>query len=215
MSSCKLKNNIERYANPPRTPYDQLFNKMYDPNQVNFHAAPWPMQRTSFDMELQKEWCTCPLCFSQRSGPEIDIIVPVLEGYKEMNKPKLPLYMNSFNMPNIQHNMHNMSGKKGTFILCFAEWCGYCKKYMSMWNKFKEQNANEYDFVEANMSDSNNIVAPENVKPFLRNIQGFPTILCVLGLNGSSEKTIHMIEKRDNIIQEIKSKFGNNTVCVL
>ncbi|NDD67219.1 thioredoxin family protein, partial [bacterium] len=64
----------------------------------------------------------------------------------------------------------NLNRKKGTFILCFAEWCGYCKKYMSQWQEFKQKYGNEYDFIEANMSDSNNIIAPEKVKPMLKDI---------------------------------------------
>ena len=270
MSSCKLKNNIERYANPPRTSYDQLFNKMYDPNSNNFRAAPWPMPRTEFDIKLQEEWCTCPLCCGQRSHPTQNVTMmpyttnpPIVEGFKcgdrsnevlsiedpsnfssyhKMSRQAMPHPMNLYmptqhpmnlHMPT-QHpmnlytptpqpmNLHmatsqptNLNRKKGTFILCFAEWCGHCKKYMSTWAKFKEQNGNEYEFIEADMSDSKNILAPEKVKSVLKNIEGFPTILCVFGNNGKAEKIIHTIEKRDDIIQEIKSKFGNNTNSIL
>jgi ribosomal protein S27AE len=51
--------NIEKYAEPPRTPYDQLMNKVYDP-QNKYYAAPFPMQRTNADMEQLKKWC--PKC---------------------------------------------------------------------------------------------------------------------------------------------------------
>ena len=56
MSSCYKKNvNIEKYAEPPRTPYDQLMNKVY--NSQNYYASPMPMQRTKFDMDMLKHWC--------------------------------------------------------------------------------------------------------------------------------------------------------------
>ena len=56
MSSCYKKNtNIEKYADPPRTPYDQLMNKVYNPQ--NYYAAPMPMPRTEFDMDMRKHWC--------------------------------------------------------------------------------------------------------------------------------------------------------------
>ena len=59
MSSCYKKNtNIEKYAAPPRTPYDQLMNKVYNPQ--NYYAAPMPMPRTNFDMDMRKHWC--PKC---------------------------------------------------------------------------------------------------------------------------------------------------------
>lgn len=51
MSSCYKKNvNIEKYADPPRTPYDQLMNKVYSPQEYN--AAPFPMDRTKYDMKV-------------------------------------------------------------------------------------------------------------------------------------------------------------------
>ena len=60
MSSCNNKRvNIEKYAEPPRTPYDQLMNKVYDP-VGNYFAAPFPMPRTNYDIEFQK--LLCPKC---------------------------------------------------------------------------------------------------------------------------------------------------------
>jgi hypothetical protein len=56
MSSCRLKRvNMEKY-NPPRTPYDQLMAKVYDPNAQKEHPPPWPMQRTDFDKALNTKW---------------------------------------------------------------------------------------------------------------------------------------------------------------
>jgi len=250
--SCRLKNITERYAGPQRSPYDQLFNKMYDPNNSTYNAAPWPMQRTNFDLEMQNEWCMCPTCCSRRSDKNVTMSpyttnVPMMEGYgcgyKTTNAPMMEGYGRGYNTTqslSVQDpanfssyrnfdsrenykdmNLYqatpktmNRNTKKGTFILCFAEWCGYCKKYMSKWNELKQNHGNEYDFIEADMSDSNNIIAPEKVKSMLKNIKGFPTILCVLG-KGNSEKIVHNIEKRDDLINEVKSKFGNNTVCVI
>lgn len=54
MSSCKNKNvNIENYATPPRTPYDQLMAKVYDP-EGRYFAAPFPMRRTEQDLNMQQ-----------------------------------------------------------------------------------------------------------------------------------------------------------------
>jgi len=60
--SCGKKNiNIERYHNPHRSHFDQIMMKVYNPDN-QYHAAPYPMDRTDFDMRLIKQWSTCPKC---------------------------------------------------------------------------------------------------------------------------------------------------------
>ena len=74
MSSCKNKNvNIEKYATPPRTAYDQLMAKVYDP-EGRYFAAPFPMRRTNADLEVQQR--LAPKC-----GYGFVTDVPTKEGY--------------------------------------------------------------------------------------------------------------------------------------
>ena len=40
-----------------RTPYDQLMNRVYNPENVTLYPAPWPMDKTDADLALQKAWC--------------------------------------------------------------------------------------------------------------------------------------------------------------
>ena len=58
-----MKKNIENYQ-PRRTAFDQMMAKVYDPNYKEnaYHSAPWPMDRTNFDVQLQQTWC--PNCTS-------------------------------------------------------------------------------------------------------------------------------------------------------
>jgi hypothetical protein len=50
---------LERYS-PPRTPYDQIMSRVYDPNTDKTGAlAPWSwtnMQRTDFDQAMKQKW---------------------------------------------------------------------------------------------------------------------------------------------------------------
>ena len=45
------------YNNIRRTPYDQLMERMYNPETVNLYPAPWPMVKTESDMNSQKKFC--------------------------------------------------------------------------------------------------------------------------------------------------------------
>ena len=83
--SCRFKKvNPEKYGSQPRTEYDIKMLEAYNPIRTNyqnfgnfnnygeninqFHAAPWPEMRTTFDNDIQKKWC--PKCGSN-----------VVEGY--------------------------------------------------------------------------------------------------------------------------------------
>lgn len=57
--SCGSKRfNIERYeiaanmADP-----DQIIDRVYNPDTQIPHPPPWPLERTQFDMNMQKTWC--------------------------------------------------------------------------------------------------------------------------------------------------------------
>ena len=61
--SCQMKRVRENYQ-PRRTAFDQMMAKVYDPTDRGnaYHSAPWPMDRTEFDVNLQQKWC--PKCTS-------------------------------------------------------------------------------------------------------------------------------------------------------
>lgn len=48
---------MSSYVNTPRTPLNQTLQKVYNPATVKEHPAPWPMQKTNFDIDLQQIWC--------------------------------------------------------------------------------------------------------------------------------------------------------------
>ena len=49
---------VERFVQVPKTHYDQIMGKVYDPNDVALHPAPWPMQRSTFDIAMLNKWDT-------------------------------------------------------------------------------------------------------------------------------------------------------------
>jgi hypothetical protein len=54
-----MKKVTENYQ-PQRSAFDQMMAKVYDPNDKGnlYHSAPWPMERTNFDSNLQQIWCS-------------------------------------------------------------------------------------------------------------------------------------------------------------
>lgn len=95
MSCCNKKVvNVENYANPPRSHYDQLMNKVYSPENQYF-AAPFPMDRTDFDMRMQNRWCT--LC----GKPDVSSCPKCGYGFRDVNPtngaPYPPLHPNMRN----------------------------------------------------------------------------------------------------------------------
>ena len=59
--------NIERYGDQSnRASVDQLFNRVYNPDTQIPHPPPWPLERTQFDMAMQKTWC--PSCAPSVEG---------------------------------------------------------------------------------------------------------------------------------------------------
>ena len=41
-----------------------------------------------------------------------------------------------------------ISNLNESIILFYADWCGHCKTYKPLWNKFKQQYANKNNFIE-------------------------------------------------------------------
>jgi thiol-disulfide isomerase/thioredoxin len=94
-------------------------------------------------------------------------------------------------------------------ILYYADWCGYCKKFIPLWNEIKNnENLKNINFIDVNMSDNNKIIINKNLETTLENkikeveINGFPTIK--LFYKG---QIINYEDKRekDNIITFINS----------
>ena len=55
-------------------------------------------------------------------------------------------------------------------VLAYADWCGHCKSFKPIWNKFKEKYQNVLDIREVN-TDSD--------KTIMKNlgVNGFPTVI--------------------------------------
>jgi thiol-disulfide isomerase/thioredoxin len=79
--------------------------------------------------------------------------------------------------------MYNL--KNPSLILFYANWCGYCKSFMPIWNEFKTQiNTKKYNIVEI-----------ESQNPFTNRIQvlqGYPTLYYI-----HNDKLIEYNEGRD------------------
>ncbi len=85
-------------------------------------------------------------------------------------------------------------------ILYYADWCGYCNKFLPMWKELKNNtNLKNIKYIEVNMSDSNKILisGSENntIVDKVKNakILGFPTIKLLhnsdlIDYNGNREK---------------------------
>ena len=83
MSSCYRKTTppVENYSEMPRSRFDQIFCKMYDPERPGGpeFPAPWPMQRTQFDTDLQQRWSFAPLsCNQSIAQPTMPPTVPTM-----------------------------------------------------------------------------------------------------------------------------------------
>ncbi len=57
--SCSLNRfNNERYEIRSNLPHvDQVIGNVYNPDSSLPHPPPWPLERTPFDMNMQKIWC--------------------------------------------------------------------------------------------------------------------------------------------------------------
>ena len=77
------ENFDESYNYPNRTPYDQLMDLVYNPNSEKMHPAPWPMERSNFDLTLQKKWCLTDCGFENEENvpttmaPQHPTMIPI------------------------------------------------------------------------------------------------------------------------------------------
>lgn len=162
MSSCyKKKINVEKYASPPRTPYDQTMNNMY--NNSLYHAAPFPMEKTRYDAVFQKLYCPhCGYTDSKNyNGCNSFKIVNPPPIKKHNSEPvslaELPEYFSYPRTPYDQ-NMKNMYSpdtyfaapfpmEKTRYDMNFQELhCPNCKKYFKSVNPPSEKNNNFKDW---------------------------------------------------------------------
>ena len=84
---------------------------------------------------------------------------------------------------------------KGTIILYYATWCGYCKKFMPVFDEFEEIAKTKFPdlVVQKIMCDKKN--------PVCSNINGFPTVVLV-----KNDKI--SVFKKDRTVDEL-IKFVN------
>jgi thiol-disulfide isomerase/thioredoxin len=94
-------------------------------------------------------------------------------------------------------------------VLYHANWCGYCKNFIPLWNEIKNNNdLKNVIFIDVNMTDNNNIINDnnigENIITKIKNVEinGFPTIKLFY-----KDDIINYEDKRekDNIITFINS----------
>ena len=123
------------------------------------------------------------------------------------------------NYPTMAPNYPTMApkkqNKKGLFLFCFAEWCGYSKMYKSTWEKLKKHLEHSYDFGIIDMSNGIPMIddsIPSDVHHFIKNgnVTRFPTILFIQKDNNNNIK-IDVINNRDNIEEEVLNRFGDLT----
>jgi thiol-disulfide isomerase/thioredoxin len=126
-----------------------------------------------------------------------------------------PTYTPSYTNPTYEPVKPNKPAKKGIFLFCFANWCGYSKMYISTWENFKKQLEHSYNFGVLDMSNGLPMIdssLPPEINNFISsgNVKGFPTILFVYRDNNDNIK-IDIINDRDNIHKEVLKKFGDFT----
>ena len=95
------KENFDAVYNyPNRTPYDQLMNLVYDPNNEKLHPAPWPMERTNFDLNLQKKWCISDCGFEDENVPTMvpgqPTMIPTMIPIQPTMTPEYPTMTPSY-----------------------------------------------------------------------------------------------------------------------
>lgn len=63
--------------------------------------------------------------------------------------------------------MYNL--KNPSLILFYANWCGYCKSFMPIWNEFKTKiNTNKYNIIE--------IESQHNFTNKIQVLKGYPSL---------------------------------------
>jgi len=108
----------------------------------------------------------------------------------------LLIYFNNNNKNNEKFSNKN----NGTIILFYATWCGHCSEFKPIWNELKENENENYEFIEIENDDLEkrnykNEIIKTNINKI--DIKGFPTIVYIKNNN------IYYIKNRLNIIEEI------------
>lgn len=98
--------------------------------------------------------------------------------------------------------------KKGIFVLFYADWCHYCKKYMPTWEKIKQENQNKYNFIKIREKEIpprilNNEKITNKIKESSINVNGFPTIIFIYQ-DKSNTLNSYFTKNRNEIIKEIE-----------
>lgn len=98
--------------------------------------------------------------------------------------------------------------KKGIFVLFYADWCHYCRKYMPIWEDIKQKNENKYNFVKIREKEIpsrilNDEKISNKIKESSLNINGFPTVIFIYQDKDNLLKS-YVVQDRNKIIKEIE-----------
>lgn len=79
-------------------------------------------------------------------------------------------------------------------VLGYADWCGHCKKFMPVWNQFKDKYMPILDIREVNADE-------EKDKLEALGIRGFPTVLFLDGKKKHSYEGPRTVEGLENFVR--------------
>lgn len=81
-----------------------------------------------------------------------------------------------------------VESKKPMLILFYADWCGFCVRFMPIYEKLYKAHKRDFNFVKINVEDSKNSDLVEKYE-----IKAFPTVFLV----NTKEDTREKLENRD------------------
>lgn len=104
-----------------------------------------------------------------------------------------------FKYLNLKKQRMNQSGggdDKIELILVKTNWCGYCKRFLPVWNTLKQQYENKFNFITYDGDNDKSKI--KHLK-----VEGYPTILIkknntIRNYDGPREME-HMIDLLDNL----------------
>lgn len=111
---------------------------------------------------------------SMKSSVIIDDCVNKLEDRIEKDKEKENSEINKVNnnvLNNFDIEQIKYKKNKGSLILFYAEWCGFCKRLMPLWDKLEKDLSDKYNFIKISCVEKQ-----EQCKK-IKYIDGYPTIL--------------------------------------
>ena len=87
---------------------------------------------------------------------------------------------------------------KPSLILFYANWCGYCKEFMPIWDKFKNKiNTKEYNIVEIESANS--------FTQKINKLNGYPTLFYIYGDNIIEYKDDRNVKSLVKFLKENKN----------